>query len=35
MAWGKSIPFVLVHLLPLGLFWTGARSVDWVREDSR
>jgi stearoyl-CoA desaturase (delta-9 desaturase) len=30
MAWGKSIPFVLVHLLPLGLFWTGARAVDWV-----
>jgi stearoyl-CoA desaturase (delta-9 desaturase) len=30
VSWGKSVPFVLVHLLPLGLFWTGARAVDWV-----
>jgi stearoyl-CoA desaturase (delta-9 desaturase) len=30
VAWGKSVPFVLVHLLPLGLFWTGVRSIDWV-----
>jgi stearoyl-CoA desaturase (delta-9 desaturase) len=30
VAWGKSVPFALVHLLPLGLFWTGARAVDWV-----
>jgi stearoyl-CoA desaturase (Delta-9 desaturase) len=30
VSWSKSIPFVLVHLLPLGLFWTGARTIDWV-----
>jgi stearoyl-CoA desaturase (delta-9 desaturase) len=30
ISWGKSIPFALVHLLPLGLFWTGARSIDWA-----
>ncbi len=30
VSWGKSIPFLLVHLLPLGLFWTGARTIDWV-----
>jgi stearoyl-CoA desaturase (Delta-9 desaturase) len=30
VAWGKSIPFVVIHLLPLGLFWTGARAIDWA-----
>src|SRR5688572_31265657 len=30
VSWGKSIPFLLVHLLPLGLFWTGARAIDWI-----
>ena len=30
VAWAKSIPFVLVHLLPLGLLWTGVRTIDWV-----
>ena len=30
VAWAKSVPFVLVHLLPLGLFWTGVSAVDWV-----
>jgi stearoyl-CoA desaturase (delta-9 desaturase) len=30
VSWGKSIPFVLVHLLPLGLIWTGARAIDWI-----
>lgn len=28
--WVKSIPFVLIHLAPIGLFWTGARLIDWV-----
>lgn len=26
----KSIPFVLVHLAPLGLLWTGMRARDVV-----
>src|SRR6188508_2270004 len=30
ISWGKSVPFALVHLLPLGLIWTGARTIDWV-----
>jgi stearoyl-CoA desaturase (delta-9 desaturase) len=28
--WIKSIPFVIIHLLPLGLLWTGVRPIDWV-----
>jgi stearoyl-CoA desaturase (delta-9 desaturase) len=28
--WLKSIPFLLIHLLPLALFWTGARPIDWA-----
>jgi stearoyl-CoA desaturase (delta-9 desaturase) len=28
--WYKSVPFVLIHLLPIGLFWTGARPIDWA-----
>jgi stearoyl-CoA desaturase (delta-9 desaturase) len=28
--WPKSIPFFLVHLAPLALFWTGMRTRDWV-----
>jgi stearoyl-CoA desaturase (delta-9 desaturase) len=28
--WFKSIPFVIIHLLPLGLFWTGATAADWA-----
>ncbi|MFN8105556.1 MAG: acyl-CoA desaturase [Acidimicrobiia bacterium] len=28
--WVKSIPFLTVHLLPLGLIFTGVRLVDWV-----
>ncbi len=30
MNWGRSLPFWLVHMLPLGLFWTGARPRDWA-----
>ncbi len=26
----KNIPFILVHLAPLGLFWTGAKPIDWA-----
>jgi stearoyl-CoA desaturase (Delta-9 desaturase) len=26
----KSLPFFIIHLLPLGLFWTGARAIDWA-----
>lgn len=26
----RNIPFALVHLLPLGLFWTGVKPIDWV-----
>lgn len=25
-----SLPFFLVHLAPIGLFWTGVRTIDWV-----
>lgn len=25
----KSLPFFIMHLLPLGMLWTGARPVDW------
>jgi stearoyl-CoA desaturase (delta-9 desaturase) len=28
--WLKSTPFVIIHLLPLGLFWTGVNTIDWV-----
>ncbi len=28
--WLKSAPFIIIHLVPLGLFWTGARPIDWV-----
>ncbi len=28
--WYKSVPFILIHLLPIGLFWTGARPIDWA-----
>jgi stearoyl-CoA desaturase (Delta-9 desaturase) len=30
VGWASSLPFVLVHLAPLGLFWTGVRPIDWV-----
>jgi stearoyl-CoA desaturase (delta-9 desaturase) len=30
MDWVKSVPFILIHLLPLGLFFTGVRPIDWV-----
>jgi stearoyl-CoA desaturase (Delta-9 desaturase) len=26
----KSVPFLLMHLAPLGLLWTGVRAIDWV-----
>ncbi|MEN9581395.1 MAG: hypothetical protein RJA70_4404 [Pseudomonadota bacterium] len=26
----KGLPFVLMHLAPLGMIWTGARAVDWA-----
>ncbi len=26
----KSLPFYFVHLAPIGLFWTGARAIDWA-----
>jgi stearoyl-CoA desaturase (Delta-9 desaturase) len=26
----RSLPFALVHLAPLALFWTGARPIDWA-----
>ncbi len=28
--WVRSLPFVLIHLAPLGLFWTGVRPIDWI-----
>jgi stearoyl-CoA desaturase (delta-9 desaturase) len=28
--WGASVPFFLMHLVPLGALWTGARTIDWV-----
>jgi stearoyl-CoA desaturase (delta-9 desaturase) len=28
--WVTSLPFVLIHVAPLGLFWTGVRGVDWL-----
>jgi stearoyl-CoA desaturase (Delta-9 desaturase) len=28
--WVSSLPFTLIHIAPLGLFFTGARSIDWV-----
>jgi stearoyl-CoA desaturase (Delta-9 desaturase) len=26
----QTIPFILVHLAPLALFWTGVRTIDWI-----
>ncbi len=28
--WVGSIPFIIIHLLPLGALWTGARTIDFV-----
>src|SRR3954468_1935684 len=28
--WLSSLPFVLIHVAPLGLFWTGVRPIDWA-----
>jgi stearoyl-CoA desaturase (delta-9 desaturase) len=28
--WLSSLPFVLVHLAPIGLLWTGVRPIDWA-----
>ncbi|MEB2314168.1 MAG: acyl-CoA desaturase [Polyangiaceae bacterium] len=28
VAWARSVPFILIHLAPLGLFWTGVRAAD-------
>jgi stearoyl-CoA desaturase (Delta-9 desaturase) len=30
MAWMRSLPFILIHLAPIGLFWTGAKAIDWI-----
>jgi stearoyl-CoA desaturase (delta-9 desaturase) len=30
VGWASSLPFFLIHLAPLGLFWTGVRLVDWA-----
>ena len=30
MGWTSSVPFLMVHLAPLALFWTGARPIDWA-----
>ncbi|HVZ30816.1 MAG TPA: hypothetical protein VG963_00235, partial [Polyangiaceae bacterium] len=30
VGWASSLPFFLIHLAPLGLFWTGARPIDWA-----
>jgi len=28
--WVRSLPFVLIHLAPISLFWTGATAIDWA-----
>ena len=28
--WVSSLPFTLIHVAPLGLFFTGVRGIDWV-----